>query len=290
MDGGMSSRTERLLARPPEPAQIEDGVGVVRLDDVACVVLARPERHNALDLAAWRRIAAIFTELRAAQDLACVVVRGAGERAFGAGADIHEFAQVRMSPRAALDYNESIAEALQSVARLPQPVIAMIGGLAVGGGCELAAACDVRLAGARARFGIPIGRLGVTLGYTEAEALARIIGIDMLKYLLFSGDLIDAAEALRIGLVHRVAEPEELPGQTARLVERIRAGSGVTMRAAKAVAQMCGRPLRPDDTDQLTRFAVEAYGGSDLREGVAAFIEGRAPRFAGEREDEHGRA
>jgi enoyl-CoA hydratase len=171
---------------------------------------------------------------------------------------------------------------------LPQPVIAMIGGLAVGGGCELAAACDVRLAGARARFGIPIGRLGVTLGYTEAETLARIIGADMLKYLLFSGELIDAAEALRIGLVHRVVEPGELLGHTARLVGQIRASSGVTMQAAKAVAQMCGRPLQPTDTEQLTRFTVQAYGGPDLREGVAAFIEGREPQFAREREDRHG--
>jgi enoyl-CoA hydratase len=284
----MSPGEEQLLAVQPEPSQIEDGVGVVLQDGVAVVVLARPERHNALDLAAWRRIAALFTDLRGEPGLACVVVRGAGERAFGAGADIHEFPQVRMSPQAATDYNESVAAALRAVAQLPQPVIAMIGGLAVGGGCELAAACDVRLAGARARFGIPIGRLGVTLGYTEAETLARIIGADMLKYLLFSGELIDAAEALRIGLVHRVVEPGELLGHTARLVGQIRASSGVTMQAAKAVAQMCGRPLQPTDTEQLTRFTVQAYGGPDLREGVAAFIEGREPQFAREREDRHG--
>jgi enoyl-CoA hydratase/carnithine racemase len=286
----MSPGEEQLLAVQPEPSQIEDGVGVVLQDGVAVVVLARPERHNALDLAAWRRIAALFTDLRGEPGLACVVVRGAGERAFGAGADIHEFPQVRMSPQAAVDYNESVAAALRAVAQLPQPVIAMIGGLAVGGGCELAAACDVRLAGARARFGIPIGRLGVTLGYTEAETLARIIGADMLKYLLFSGELIDAAEALRIGLVQRVVEPGELLGHTARLVGQIRASSGVTMQAAKAVAQMCGRPLQPTDTEQLTRFTVEAYGGPDLREGVAAFIKGREPQFAREREDRNGSA
>jgi enoyl-CoA hydratase len=284
----MSPHVEQLLTMQPDPSQIEDGIGVILQDGVAVVVLARPERHNALDLAAWRRIATLFTHLRGEPGLACVVVRGAGERAFGAGADIREFPQVRMSPQAAVDYNESVAAALRAVAQLPQPVIAMIGGLAVGGGCELAAACDVRLAGARARFGIPIGRLGVTLGYTEAETLVRIIGADMLKYLLFSGELIDADEALRIGLVQRVVEPGELLGHTARLVERIRSGSGVTVRAAKAVAQMCGRPLQPADTEQLTRFAVEAYGGPDLREGVAAFIEGREPRFAREREDGYG--
>jgi enoyl-CoA hydratase len=286
----MSPRAEQLLTIQPDPSQIEDGIGVILQDGVAVVVLARPERHNALDLAGWRRIATLFTHLRSEPGLACVVVRGAGERAFGAGADIREFPQVRMSPQAAVDYNESVAAALRAVAQLPQPVIAMISGLAVGGGCELAAACDVRLAGARARFGIPIGRLGVTLGYTEAETLVRIIGADMLKYLLFSGELIDAGEALRIGLVQRVVEPEELLGHTARLVEQIRSGSSVTMRAAKAVAQMCGRPLQPADTEQLTRFTVEAYGGPDLHEGVAAFIQGREPRFAREGEDRHGRA
>lgn len=285
----MTAGIEQLLAAPPDPARIEDGIGVTVRDGLAVVVLARPERHNALDLAAWRRIADVASRLRSERGLACVVVRGSGERAFGAGADIREFHRVRMTPQAAVGYNEAVAAALRAIGQLPQPVIAMIAGLAVGGGCELAAACDVRLADSRARFGIPIGRLGVTLGYTEAETLTRVIGADMLKYLLFSGELIDAAEALRIGLVQRVTEPEELLGHTASLVEQIRRSSGVTMRAAKAVAQMCGRPLQPADTEQLTRFTVEAYGGPDLHEGVAAFTAGREPRFTRDGEDEHGR-
>jgi enoyl-CoA hydratase len=275
----MSAELRELLSTEPAAGSITDGVGVTIVADIAVVTLARPEQLNALNLAAWRRIGTVCTELASRDGLACVVLRGAGQRAFGAGADIHEFTTTRTSADTAIGYNEAIATALRRVADLPVPVIAMIGGLAVGGGCELAAACDVRLAATTARFGIPIGRLGVTLGYTETEMLVRLIGPAMLQYLLFSGELIEAAEALRVGLVQRVVEPDELPDETATLAQRIRSNAPVTMRAAKAVTRMAGRPLTAHDTELLTRFTVEAYGGPDLKEGVEAFAQRRSPRF-----------
>ena len=215
----------QVLRGDPEPGSVTDHVALERVGSVAVVTLARPEQYNALSLASWRRLGDIFTDLGAEGDLRAVVVRGAGDRAFGAGADIKEFPQVRLSPEDALVYNESIAAALTAVASLAVPVVAMVQGLAVGGGCELAAACDVRLASQQARFGIPIGRLGVTLGYTEADALVRLIGPAALKYLLFSGRLVDADEALRMGLVQRVVATEDLVDETVELLGAVLASA-----------------------------------------------------------------
>lgn len=271
------------------PDDVADGVGLSLIDELAIVTLARPQQLNALTLAGWRRLVSIFTELAAVDALRCVVVRGAGRRAFGAGADIREFPDVRLTPAAAIGYNEAIAAALEQISGLQKPVVAMIDGVAIGGGCELAAACDVRLASADARFGIPIGRLGVTLGYTEAVTVARLIGAAELKYLLFSGEIIDAYEAQRIGLVQRVlARNGDLASVTADLIGQILSSSDVTIRAAKVISGMAGRALTPHDTELLTRFTVEAYGGADLKEGVAAFTERRTPTFGRDRRSTDG--
>jgi enoyl-CoA hydratase len=269
-----------LLGDDVDPDSVVDHITVGHAGPVGVVSLCRPEQHNALSLASWVRLRSVFHALAVEKGLRAVVVRGAGDRAFAAGADIGEFPDVRLTPEDAVGYNEAIAAALESVTALRVPVVAMIGGLAVGGGCELAAACDVRIASSDARFGIPIGRLGVTLGYTEANALVRLIGAAALKYLLFSGRLIPADEALRLGLVQRVVDRQELISETISLIEAIVSGSEVTMRAAKVVSDMCGRPLSARDTEDLTRMTIEAYGGADLREGVAAFQERRAPRFS----------
>jgi enoyl-CoA hydratase len=238
-------------------------------------------------LCSWLRLAEVFDQLAGDGDLRAVVVRGAGERAFSAGANIEEFPALRMSADAALDYNAAVSDALEAVMAFELPTVAMVRGLAVGGGCELAAACDLRVAAADARFGIPIGRLGVTLGPSEARAIVRLIGPARLKDLLFTGRLIDATEALAIGLVDRVVPVEELPAATAAVVSAIVSSAPTTIRAGKLAADTSGRPLSPHDEDVLARLTRDAYDGADLKEGVAAFLERRPPRF-GHRETEEG--
>ncbi len=286
----MSTAELRRLLAAGQPSDANgETVVAERAGDVAVVTLNRPTSHNALTLTGWRRIRSIFGQLAKDDAVRAAVIKGAGNRAFAAGADITEFPAVRLGAAAAVDYNESVAAALESVTRTPFPVIAMVRGLAVGGGCELAAACDVRLSDAEAKFGIPIGRLGVILGYTETNALARLIGPAELKYLLFTGGLIGASEAHRLRLVQRVVPAAQLVEETVQLAEAIVASSEVTMRAAKQVADMCGRPLTAHDTEQLSRLSVEAYGGSDLAEGVAAFQARRPPRFTMRRNASDGR-
>jgi len=274
------------LENETDPAEGDAYVVLSRAgSEVAVVTLSRPEKRNPLNLDSWIRLEQVFGDLAQDPELRTVVIRGAGDEAFGAGADITEFADKRMTAGDAIHYNESIARALRAVGALGVPVIAMVRGLAVGGGCELAAACDLRICADDARFGIPIGRLGVTLGYTEAKTLVGLIGRANLKRLLFEGDLIDAQEAMRIGLVQVCVPPGDLTRRTANMLEAIVTSAPVTMRAAKLVTDMCDRELTDADAELLTRITVEAYEGPHLREGVQAFLERRAPNFRMESND-----
>ncbi|QUR67755.1 enoyl-CoA hydratase/isomerase family protein [Mycobacterium spongiae] len=285
LEGDLEDDLEReigaLLVSPPDPREILDRVALQRSREVAVVTLSHPQAQNALNLASWRRLRQLFEDLAGEPKLKAVILRGAGDKAFAAGADIKEFPHTRMTAADATDYNESLAACLRAVAAAPIPVIAAVRGLAVGGGCELVTACDVAIAADDARFGIPLGKLGVILGFPEAEAVARRIGPAALKYLLFSGELVGADDALRWGMVQKVVSAGELADATARLVGQICRQSAVTMRAAKMIAGMHGRTLTGADTDALIRLAIAAYDGDDLREGVAAFTEGRPPRFDG---------
>jgi enoyl-CoA hydratase len=281
-----ASSLTRLDLDDPRANEAQGGVVYRRQGPVAVITLSRPEVLNALGLESWDRLSELFGELGSDTTLRAVVLRGAGERAFSAGADITEFPERRLTAATAFEYNRSIARALDLVMACPAPVVAMVGGLAVGGGCELAAACDVRVCSNDSRFGVPIGRLGVTLGLSETRALVRLIGPGRLKELVFSGRLVGAKEALAIGLVERVVSRQRLPAETRELVSTIVDSSPATMRAAKLVTETWGRPLTPIDVEVLTQATIDAYDGADLKEGVAAFLERRSPCFWQPTEDE----
>lgn len=282
---------EQVLSGDPPRECVLDRVGLERVGgSVAVVTLSKVESRNALTFATWLRLASVFRKLITSDDLRAVVIKGTGAQAFAAGADIGEFTELRSTAATAVTYNAAIAAALESVQLLPVPVVAMISGLAIGGGCELAAACDVRIADTTCRLGIPIGRLGVTLGYTEARLLTQLIGPAALKYLLMSGELIDASRAMRMGLLQLVVEPGDLVAAVVQFVETVVANSEVTMRAAKQVVQMCGRDLTAPDTETLMQLTAEAYEGSDLKEGIEAFAAKREPAFKMGRRGTHGRA
>lgn len=278
-DNDIEGGVRRLMLGQPPTEAVIDRVALQRYQDVAIVTLSHPQALNALNLSSWRRLSLLVDELAGEPDLRVIVLRGAGDRAFAAGADITEFPDTRMTAADAAAYNGSLASCLRALAAVPVPVIAAVRGLAVGGGCELTAACDVRIATDDARFGIPLGKLGVILGLTEAETVARLIGPAGLKYLMFSGELIDVDTAMRWGLVQKVISSTDFADAVARLVGQICRQSAVTMRASKVVANMHGRALTAADTDALIRFSVDAYEGDDLREGVRAFSQGRPPNF-----------
>ena len=278
-DTDLEGEVRRLLRAQPPAETVIDRVALQRHQGVAIVTLSYPQALNALNLASWRRLKLLLDDLAADPGLRALVLRGAGDQAFAAGADITEFPDTRMSAADAATYNESLAVCLRALSALPVPVIAAVRGLAVGGGCELSAACDVRIAAEDARFGIPLGKLGVILGLSEADTVARLIGPAGLKYLMFSAELIDVDTAARWGLVQKVVPADDLAAAVATLVGQICRQSAVTMRASKVVANMHGRALTAADSDALIRFSVDAYEGTDLQEGVAAFNQGRPPIF-----------
>ena len=271
---------QSLLARPDRG---DDGLGTVEYEveaNVAVVVLSNAPTRNALSLAMWTRIIQIFQELSNTPGLRAVVIRGSGTSAFAAGANIAEFPEKRLTASDARAYNEQLERALHAVAGIEIPTIAMIRGFAVGGGCELAAACDLRIGSDTSRMGIPIGQLGVILGLTETKLLVRHVGVNGLKRILFSGRLFNAQEALGLGLLDEVVPDADRISHTSALLETIRSSSAVTIRAAKIITDFAGG-LDGEMADCIQQLHLQAYDGDDLKEGVDAFLNKRRPSFAG---------
>lgn len=259
----------------------ESGVYVQVFSGLAVVTLSHTRRRNAMDLSMWSRLEEVFVSFAGDRSLGAILVRGAGTAAFAAGADISEFPDLRHDPVSAARYNAQLARTLRAVASLEIPTIAAIQGYAVGGGCELSHACDLRLASETAQIGIPIGKLGVILGLTEAKYLVRHIGVNGLKRVLFSGRLFGAAESLRMGLVDEVPEGVFWEAVSS-LLETILASRPATMRAAKVITDMTAE-LDDLHGDKLQEMMLAAYGGKGLREGFEAFLEKRNPDFSFER-------
>lgn len=255
-----------------------DGIAVVRRDAVVEVVLTRPQTRNALDLAAWRQLAAVFARLASEDDHIVIVLRGAG-RHLSVGSDITQFPKHRTGMQAATEYNEAIANALTQVSNVPHPVVAQIRGMAVGGGCELACAADVRIAASDARFGVPIARLGVSIGAVEARTLLRVLSAGQLKMLLLTARMLSADEAHRIGLVDVVVPSDELDTATHELVTGMARGAPIAARANKLTVNAVADGRFDEVASHIQHLTEAIYEGSDLQEGIRAFIEKRPPNF-----------
>ena len=246
-------------------------------DRVAVVTINRPDKLNALDSPTRQRFLDLMNELRHDDDVRVVVVTGAG-KAFIAGADVGEF-----DGRSAIDQYQLMNEPtiFDCVDEFPKPVIAMLNGFTLGGGCELALACDIRIASAKAKLGQPEINLGILPGGGGTQRLPRLVGMGTAYKLLFTGEIIRADEALRIGLVDEVVPPEELRDRVMALAGTIAEKSPVALRLMKqAVRASVRAPLDEGLRLETTLFGV-AFASEDKNEGVAAFLEKRAAEFKG---------
>jgi len=245
---------------------------------VARLILNRPDKHNAMTLAMWRDVPRLLAELDAAPDVKVVIVQGAGLKAFSTGADISEFEAIHATPESSRAFGAAVRAAFHAVEVLSKPTIAMVRGLCVGGGCGLALACDLRFAETGAHFGITPAKLGLVYGFDDTKRLVDTVGPAKARDILFSGRLIDAAEALRIGLVDRLCAAAELEAVTFRYATEVCAGSQYTIRMAKRIIQsiMDGTVTEPPDIRRLTE---EGFAGEDFREGCRAFLDKRKPSF-----------
>ncbi len=252
---------------------------VERDDAVAIVTVDRPDALNALDVATLTELRDRLEELAGDADTRVVVLTGAGDRAFIAGADIKYMSGLDVAQgRAWGALGHETARLLET---MPQPTIAAINGFALGGGCELALACDLRYASAKAKLGQPEIKLGIIPGWGGTQRLARATTIGFAKELILTGRTIDAAEAHRHGLVNAVYEPQELLAKSLETARELAQLSPIALAAAKAAAN---RALQGDHADNLASEADhfgELFASDDAKEGLSAFVEKRDARFTG---------
>ena len=248
-------------------------------DGVATITVNRPDKLNALDDAVIAEIHRAADELRARSDVRGALVTGAGPKAFVAGADIAEMAS--QGPWEAKARALGGQAAFRRIETSPKPVIAAVNGFALGGGCELAMACHLRVASEKARFGQPEVKLGITPGFGGTQRLPRLIGKGRALDLILTGRMVDAAEALQIGLVNRVVPPADVLAEAEALLRSILA-MGPLAVALSLEAVDRGLDMGLDDALQLeaNHFGLAA-ASADMREGMAAFLEKREARFTG---------
>ena len=244
---------------------------------IATVTLNNPDRLNALTKAMWRGLRDTMLELGRDETLRCVVLRGAGDKAFAAGADISEFATERANRAQAREYGDLIHDAMQSVARCTHPTVALIQGACIGGGLEIAAMCDMRICGTSSRFGVPINRLGLTMGYGELQGLLALVGRAVALEILLEGRVFDAQEAYRKGLVNRVVADADVEREANDTAKRIAAGAPLVARWHKQfIERLTPRvEIAPEEWDE----GYACFDTEDYRTGVEAFLEKRRPDF-----------
>ncbi|OEU99506.1 enoyl-CoA hydratase [Streptomyces qinglanensis] len=264
---------------------MEPTLRTARHQGVATVTLDRPAKRNAMTPAMWRGLAGLLAELAADPDVRVLVLTGA-QRTFCAGADIGTLRDAARAGDPGTGQPESegsggaaraqqtlAVAAEEALAAFPKPTVAAVHGHCVGGGCQLAAACDLRFAAHDALFGITPAKLGIVYPASSTERLVRLVGPATAKFLLYSGELIDAERALRTGLVDEVHRGEELDERVAEFARTLTARSALTQAAAKDFADGRTGPER------VGHWQREAAASGDAAEGVAAFLARRAPRF-----------
>ncbi|MGE0131242.1 MAG: enoyl-CoA hydratase/isomerase family protein [Blastocatellales bacterium] len=255
-----------------------ENVLLERRGRAALVTNNRPDKLNALNNATRKEQADAHDELRNDDEIRVVVITGAGEKAFVAGADINEFAgRTAVQQRAVMKARSVFITAED----FPKPLIAMINGFCLGGGCELALSCDIRIASDRARFGQPEINLGIIPGGGGTQRLTRLIGEGKAMQMILTGEMIDAQEAHRLGLVNEVYPAAELEAKTMELANKIAEKSPVALAMAKTSVKNAARTNLREGLDQEIDLFALCFSSEDKEEGVRAFLEKRKPEFKG---------
>ncbi len=251
---------------------------ILKLDvaeGIATITISRPAALNALNSGFFRELEAMTAELKPRDDLKAIIITGEG-KAFVAGADIAEMAG--MNPQEARVFSTTGQRGFRSLELMDIPVIAAVNGFALGGGCELAMACDIRIASTKAKFGQPEVNLGLIPGYGGTQRLPRLLGLGNALHLLLTADMIGAEEALRLGLVQKVVEPEQLMDEARRIAQKIASKGPKAVRNVKNVARR-GFLMEFDAGSELEAERFGDTFGNEGTEGMKAFLEKREPRW-----------
>ena len=249
---------------------------IEKQEDICIVKINNPQAMNALNSTVLSELDCAFSQIESDQTIKVVILTGEG-RAFVAGADISQMST--MSAAEGKAFGEQGAAVFRKIEQLKVPVIAAVNGFALGGGCELAMACDIRIASAKAKFGQPEVGLGITPGFSVTQRLPRLVGMGVAKDLIYTADIIGADEAYRIGLVNKVAEPEALMDQAIEMAKKIASKAPIAVRYSKeAINRGC-------QVDIDTAIAIEAnlfglcFASEDQKEGMSSFLNKKAPEF-----------
>lgn len=256
--------------------------GSIRIEQtpqVATVWIDNTTKRNAISRAMWIEMGEAFVGFARSETLRCIVLRGAGEDAFGSGADISEFSTTRANKEMATEFARHVHGAMAQVRDCPIPTLAAIRGICVGGGLELAAVCDLRICTEDSRFSVPIARLGATLAYAELQGLQDLVGPSVALELLLEGRTFGAAEALAKGLVGRVLTRADFEAETQTTLERICKGAPLSARWHKKFVRRLRspEPLAPDEIAE----GLACFDTEDYRIGYQTFLDKTQPRFIG---------
>src|SRR5215468_9377776 len=249
-----------------------------RRDRVAIITINRPEKRNALSIKTREEGAALMEQLRGDDSVGVVVITGAGEKAFIAGADIGEFSGRSAITQRGVMTQRNLFNAIDS---FPKPVIAMINGYCLGGGCELALACDLRIASETASFGQPEINLGIIPGGGGTQRLTRLVGEGKAMELILTGEIIDATTAFMIGLVNHVVPAGQLEAKTMEIANRIAEKGPIAVSLAKEAVKLASRSNLDEGLRREVDLFALCFATEDKDEGVKAFLEKRKPAFKG---------
>lgn len=249
-----------------------------RIDRIALITINRAEKRNALNIQTREEGALLLDQLREDESIGVVIFTGAGDKAFIAGADIAEFAGRTAITQREVMSRRSLFTAIDS---FPKPVIAMVNGYCLGGGCELALACDIRIASENAMFGQPEINLGIIPGGGGTQRLTRLIGEGKAMELILTGDIIDAQTAFKIGLVNHVVPFDQLRTKTLEVATKISEKSPIALRLAKEAVKLASRSNLDEGLKREVDLFALCFSTEDKDEGVNAFLEKRKPQFKG---------
>jgi len=251
---------------------------VDKAERIGFVKINRPDVYNAVNLDAIVELERAIQSLREDDDVMVIIITGEG-KAFVSGSDISKL--VEMNSMSAREYSQIGQRVLSLIENIEKPVIAAVNGFALGSGCELAMACDMRIASEKAKFGQPEVKLGLIPGHAGTQRLARLVGAAKAKELIFTGEMIDAQEALRIGLVNKIVAPESLLDEAKNLAKRIMEVGPTAVRIAKTVINRgVDANLTTANSYETEAFSI-LFSTEEAKEGMKAFLEKRRPKWAG---------